>query len=240
MSVAVIADAHLGGPGGSAEALVEQLRDLTEGDCRHLVLLGDLFHVWIGARRYETPEVRSVFAVLQDLREGGFRIDYVEGNRDFFLAESPYSDVFDSVGDEMHFVAGGRSYLAVHGDGLNDRDHLYRFWNRLSKSAVSRFFMLHLPRAWARWLVGVTERQLAKTNFKHKRTIPAAVIREYGRRRLQEGFDVLLLGHFHEGRRWAVDGGEILLLEAWFRSRRVELFGIGGSQGKENDISADP
>jgi len=232
MSVAVIADAHLGGPGGSAAELVEQLRGLSKSDCRHLVLLGDLFHVWIGARRYETPEVRGIAAALKELREGGVRIDYVEGNRDFFLAGSPYSGIFDAVGDEVQFEAGGRRYLAIHGDGLNDRDHLYRFWNRLSKSAVSRFFMLHLPRALARWLVGVTERQLAKTNFKHKGTIPADVIREYGRRRLQEGFDVVLLGHFHEGRQWSVDGGEILLLEAWFRSRRVELFGVGGNRGK--------
>jgi len=227
MCVAVIADAHLGGPGGSAEALVEQLRQLPDGDCRHLVVLGDLFHVWVGARRYETPEIRRVVAALKDLRDQGVRIDYVEGNRDFFIAQSPYAEVFHGVGDEVHFEAGGRRYLAVHGDGLNDRDYLYRFWSWLSKSAVSRWLMLHLPRAVARWLVGVTERQLAKTNFKHKSTIPAGVIREYAVRRLQEGFDVLLLGHFHEGRQWSVDGGEIRLLEAWFRSRRVEMFGSG-------------
>jgi len=231
MSVAVIADAHLGGPGGSAEELVEQLLHLAAGDCRHLVLLGDLFHVWVGARRYETPEVRRVVVALKELRERGVRIDYVEGNRDFFLAGSPYSGLFDTVGNEVIFVAGGRRYLAVHGDGLNDRDHLYRFWNRLSKSRASRFFMLHLPRSMARWLIGVTERQLAKTNFRHKSTIPAETIREYARRRLQEGFDVLLLGHFHEGRQWSIEGGEILLLEAWFRSRKVELFGVVGNQG---------
>ena len=228
MSVAVIADAHLGGPGGSAEALVEQLRQLADGDCRHLVLLGDLFHVWIGARRYETPEIRSLMAALRSLRDVGIRIDYIEGNRDFFIAHSPYAEIFDEVGEEVHFVVGGRRYLAVHGDGLNDRDYLYRFWNRLSKSSLSRFFMLHLPRALARGLVGVTERQLAKTNFKHKSAIPERVIREYALRRLQEGFDVLLLGHFHEGRRWIVDGGEVLLLEAWFRIRQVEMFGVDG------------
>lgn len=230
MSVAVLADAHLGGPGGSAAELVGQLDQLAEGDCRHLVLLGDLFHVWIGARRYETPEVRDVMAALARLRDRGMRIDYVEGNRDFFIAGSAYADVFDIVGDEVQFVAGGHRFLAVHGDGLNDRDYLYRFWNRLSKSSVSRFFMLHLPRALARWSVGVTERQLAKTNFKHKGMIPEQVIREYAQRRFQEGFDVLLLGHFHEERRWSIEGGEVRLLEAWFRSRALEIF--GGSAGK--------
>ena len=225
MSVAVIADAHLGGPGGSAEQLVAQLDELPASGCRHLVLLGDLFHVWVGARRYETPEVRSVVAALARLRDRDVRIDYVEGNRDFFIAAGPYARVFDSIGDEIYFQAGQRRFLAVHGDGLNDADRLYRFWSRLSKSRVSRFLMLHLPRPLARWSVAVTERQLAKTNFKHKSTIPEGVIREYARQRLQEGFDVLLLGHFHQEGRWSVAGGEILLLEAWFSSRRMEIFG---------------
>ena len=124
---------------------------------------------------------------------------------------------------ELTIEADGLRYLAVHGDGLNDRDYMYRFWNWLSKSSASRFFMLNLPPGIARWLVGVTERQLAKTNFKHKSSIPESVIREYAERRFREGFDVLLLGHFHEGRRWSVVGGEVLLLEV-ARDARV---GIG-------------
>jgi hypothetical protein len=70
-----------------------------------------------------------------------------------------------------------------------------------------------------------TERKLTGTNFKHKVRIPEEAIRRYGVRRLAEGHDVLLLGHFHEARRWAVRGGEVRLLEAWFRSRRVEWVG---------------
>lgn len=225
MKVAVVADAHLGGPGGQAEALVEQLRSLAREDCRHLVLLGDLFHVWVGALRYETADIRAVVSELRNLRRAGFRLDYIEGNRDFFIGDGPYAELFDSVGTEVRFEAGGRRYLAVHGDGLNDRDYLYRFWNWLSKSPPSRFLMLHLPSSLARRLVGVTERQLAKTNFKHKTSIPEAVIRGFAQRRFREGIDCVLLGHFHEPREWQSRDGDILLLEAWFRSRRIERFG---------------
>lgn len=228
MPVAVVADAHLGGPGGSSDQLVDQLESLARGECRHLVLLGDLFHVWVGSQKYETPEVRAVVEVLENLRQQGFHIDYIEGNRDFFIGRGPYARLFDHVGAEIEFEADGRRYLAVHGDGLNDRDYLYRFWNWLSKSSLSRFFMLNLPHGLARWLVGVTERQLAKTNFKHKSSIPESVIREYAERRFEEGFDVLLLGHFHEARRWQVGEGEVQLLEAWFKGNRVEIFGDDG------------
>ena len=44
-------------------------------------------------------------------------------------------------------------------------------------------------------------------------------------RRLADGHDVLLLGHFHDARSWRVAGGEVRMLDAWFRSRRVEWLG---------------
>lgn len=223
--VAVIADAHLSGPGGPAAPLVEQLRRLPEEGCRHLVLLGDLFQIWIGNRRYETPEIVEVVGALADLRATGVRVDYVEGNRDFFLAGSPYDHAFDTVGDEVAFRAGGTRYLAVHGDGLDRRDRKYRFWRLVSKSRPSRLAASLVPRRYAQRLVFGTERTLSATNLEHKRHIPAEVLREYGRRRLAEGHDVLLLGHFHEPRVLEVPGGEVRLLDAWYHRREVVWLG---------------
>jgi UDP-2,3-diacylglucosamine hydrolase len=222
MSVAIIADSHLGGPGGPAGPLVEQLRALPAQGCRRLVLLGDIFQAWIGYESFETPDIVAVVAVLRDLRRQGVRVEYVEGNRDFFLAGSVYADAFDSVALETSFQVAGVRYLVVHGDGLNDKDWKYNFWRRLSKSAPVRLAVRWTPRAIAHRLVRSTERRLSQTNFKHRAHIPEAAIRAYAERRLAGEFDILLLGHFHEGRRWQVQGGEVRLLQAWFRSRAVE------------------
>ena len=74
MSVAVIADAHIDGPGGEPGPLIEQLRALgDDGRCRQLILLGDLFQTWIGQRRYETAAIRQVTAALAELKRGGVR-----------------------------------------------------------------------------------------------------------------------------------------------------------------------
>ncbi len=222
MPVAVVADSHLGGPGGEAGPLVAQLEGLLESDCQHLLLLGDIFQIWLGDRRYETPEIAEVLPLLARLRERGIRVDYIEGNRDFFIADSPYRRYFDHIGYEVAFEVDGVRYLAVHGDGLNDKDYQYRFWRWLSKSAASRFFWTRLPRRLAAKLVGSTERRLSDTNFKHKQRIPEEAIRAYAERRLAQGHDVLLLGHFHEPRRWTVRGGEVHLYEAWYTSRCLE------------------
>lgn len=225
MRVALIADAHLGGPGGTAGPLVEQLRNLPAQGCERLILMGDLFQVWVGYPRFETGEVRLFVGALRDLRRLGIEIDYVEGNRDFYLQGSPYADAFARVGHETSFTAEGRRYLCVHGDGLNDRDWKYRFWRRLSKSAPIRFAVRHTPRPLAHRLVHGTERRLSQTNFKHRRALPEAAIRAYAERRLAEGYDTLLLGHFHEAHSWLVAGGEVRLMEAWFQSRAVEWIG---------------
>ncbi|HSS79508.1 MAG TPA: UDP-2,3-diacylglucosamine diphosphatase [Thermoanaerobaculia bacterium] len=222
MSVALIADAHLGGPGGSAGPLVAQLQALPGQGCRRLILMGDLFQAWVGFPSFETADIAAVVAALRELRRQGVEIDYVEGNRDFFLAGSPYADAFDRVVLETAFTVGGRRYLAVHGDGLNDRDWKYRFWHRVSKSALVRFALRRIPQGIAQRAVDSTEQRLSRTNFKHRAELPEEAIRRYAGRRLAEGHDVLLLGHFHEPRVWTVAGGEVRLLDAWFRTRTVE------------------
>jgi UDP-2,3-diacylglucosamine hydrolase len=225
MPTALLADAHLAGPGGPAGPLADQLAALPGQGCRHLVLMGDMFQSWVGFESFETADVRAVVAALRALRAQGVEVEYVEGNRDFFLAGSPYADAFDRVVLETSFEVGGVRYLAVHGDGLNDRDWKYRFWRWLSKSAPVRLAVRAIPATLAQRLVAWTERRLSQTNFKHREHLPEAAIRAYAERRLAEGYDVLLLGHFHEPRIWQVAGGEVRLLDAWFRSRSVEWLG---------------
>lgn len=225
MAVALIADAHLGGPGGEAGPLVEQIRQLPELGCERLVLLGDLLQVWVGFEQYQTDEARALMAAVAQVRARGVRVDYIEGNRDFFLAAGPLASKFDSIGLEVAFTVDGRRCLAVHGDRLNDRDHAYRAWRWLSKSPPVRAVVRHLPRRLVEPRIHATERRLSRSNFKHKKRIPDETIRAWGERRLAEGYDLLLLGHFHEAHSWQVRGGEVRLLEAWFTSRRIEWVG---------------
>ena len=137
------------------------------------------------------------------------RLDYIEGNRDFFIACSLYAKIFATVGTELAFSAGDKRYLAVHGDGLNDRDRQYLFWRWLSKSLPVRWAIAALPSRLAQRMMYSVEARLSETNFKHKMAIPKEAILRYGERRLAEGFDALVLGHFHEPRSWTATGGEV-------------------------------
>lgn len=222
MGVALVADAHLGGAGGRAEELAGQLAALPDEGCDRLVLLGDIFHVWVGARRFETPAIRTIYDVLLSLKGRGVPIDYIEGNRDFFLAGSPYAGAFSSIGNEATVEAAGRRCLLVHGDGLNPGDRQYLFWRWLSKSRLSRAMILNLPTSVAQGALDRTEASLSRTNFEHRQSIPRDAISRYAEARLAEGFDSLLLGHYHEAVEWQISGGGVRIVDAWFNSRRIE------------------
>lgn len=199
--------------------------------CTDLLLLGDLFHVWVGSPKYETPAIREFMNLAVELRESGVRLHYVEGNRDFFITGSRYEGAFDRYGLALDFetTAGGRTarILAVHGDRANPDDRAYRFWAFVSKSAPVRFLMRHLPGRLARSLVDRAEREIAKTNQKHRHSIPEDALRTYGSDRLAEGYDLVVMGHFHQPAAYQLEAGtnqrgEVRLIDAWFNSRRVE------------------
>ena len=61
------------------------------------------------------------------------------------------------------------------------------------------------------------------------------MIREYGAARLSEGYDLVIVGHYHEPLSWSVPGGEVRILDAWFRSRRVEWLGDPSSEASVTD-----
>ncbi len=236
MAVALIADAHLGGPGGDGRELVRQLEELATLDsCERVVFMGDLFHVWVADRRFETAEVALVLPAIRELKQRGKHVSYVEGNRDFFLSGSIYEDAFDEVGTEIRFEVDGCRYLAVHGDGLNDRDSRYLFWRWLSKSSPAKIMCRLLPASLGKTFMNGTESRLAKTNFKHKSCIPEEAIRGYARRRLNQGNDRLLLGHFHEPHTWSVEGGEVRILDAWFRSQQPDWLPANPGFGVESE-----
>lgn len=224
--VAILADPHIGGPGGSGESLIGQIDDLASSNCDLLLVLGDLFQWWVGEERFATDTVRRVMAAFERLHARGVPAVFIEGNRDFFVAGGSYARLFEFIGLGFAFEVDGVRYLAVHGDGLNARDWRYRLWRGLSKSFLTRSVLAVLPASLCLRLMESTERRLSETNFDHKSRIPREVIESYAERRLREGYDVLLLGHFHDDLCFEVGRGQARILPAWYADQ--DLIWLGG------------
>jgi UDP-2,3-diacylglucosamine hydrolase len=226
---AVFADCHVGRRPGDEEPFLAALEAAQKRGARAITLLGDIFHFFIAHPKFETAAIRRFLDAARRLKEAGVAVTYVEGNRDFFLRGSYAESAFRSVCDEETFEAGGRRFLATHGDLLNERDRPYRFWRFLSKNALSRAALDFVPKGMGNRLVSRVEGRLGRSNFKHKSRLPVEMIRAFAGKRFRGGVDVLLLGHFHTVWTDDFEGGRVEILPAFVDERKWMEIGEDGT-----------
>jgi UDP-2,3-diacylglucosamine hydrolase len=193
----IIADSHVGQGKGDVDAMCAQLQLAVANGVKEVIYLGDAFQYLIGMSKFWTSGLREVMTTWREIRREGIRIAIVEGNRDFFLDESDLAGEIDWSGRSYEFSAAGTRYRLDHGDLVNPRDFQYRFWSRISKSAVARIWARLLPQAVAVTIVRRMEAHLAKTNQKFRYTKPTRDLRQAAEKAWEEGIDVLFWGHFH-------------------------------------------
>ena len=222
--VVFVGDAHLHDEGEGTRAFLRMLERVAP-TASTVVLAGDLFDLWIGAREMERPHHRRVVAALASLRARGTRVRYLEGNRDYRIGPAYAGSALDDAsGDGIVEEVGGRRLFAIHGDRANADDRVYRGWRALSRSrAVWSTFSLLPARVRVRVSDGL-ERRMRGTNLRYKRSFPDEAVRRYAAGFLARGFDAVVLGHFHVEKDLVAEPpsapGRILVLPEWTGSRR--------------------
>lgn len=228
--IVFVGDVHIDEGDPALEPFLAFLGSL-EKRCRRVILMGDLFNLWIGREEMEGPHHRSVVEALKALRAGGTVVRYLEGNRDYRVAARHTGGAFDDATDRgLVEQYGGHSIYAVHGDLANSDDRRYRVWRRLSRSGPAWAALGCVPAGLRVRFAERTERRLRSTNRAFKRELPEAAIRRYAAEHVAAGHDAVVLGHFHVERDWLLDGGgRVLVLPEWRESRRHLEIGADGS-----------
>lgn len=222
--LALLGDAHLREGDADVTGFVRFL-DHLPGDIRTLAILGDLFAVWIGSPDLLRAHHREVIGALERLRGRGCSLLYIEGNHDFFLERIYSRRLFELLAkDSLDLAVGGRRVHLAHGDLVNTRDRQYLAWRALSKNRLFFSAFSMLP-AGARLLIADRlEARLAKTNVEFRRGFPFSECEAYARKRIAQGGEVLVFGHFHEERRIDYRVGEksgtVFVLPAWSAGHR--------------------
>ncbi len=231
----VIADLHLdvssrAGTRGFVGWL-DRLRDVPR-----LVILGDLFDVWVGPAQARLEGAPFVLDALRALVRRGTAVELVPGNRDFLLDAS-----FEvRTGARLHpegFVGlaldadarDDQRILFVHGDTLCTRDRGYQRLRRVLRSKAVRWLAPRVPLAIgtrvARRLRRASVRAVAQKLPDEKSIqIPAVVAAAHGAR-----CSTLVCGHAHAFRDEGLERGvRFLVLDAFGGPRDVLRLGLHG------------
>jgi UDP-2,3-diacylglucosamine hydrolase len=218
-SVVFLSDAHLGAEAVEREAerteRLHRFLGALPGRASELVIVGDLFDFWF---EYGTAVPRRHFptlAALARLRESGVAITYLNGNHDFwlgtFMAESLGVRTVDGA---IVVEQQGRRIWVHHGDGLIGGDSGYKLLRGILRSPLSiRLYGLlhpdlgiplaHKVSAWSR--SSRAEPPLQADRLWNEIAAP----------RFAEGYDAVVIGHFHHVYERREPGREFFLLGDW-------------------------
>jgi UDP-2,3-diacylglucosamine hydrolase len=143
--VDLLSDLHLGPDTPGTVARLEQ--HLAETPAQAVLLLGDIFEVWVGDdARHEPFEA----GVVRLLRNASQRLDlfFMRGNRDFLVGPELLADAgMTALPDPTVLAAFGQRWLLAHGDAQCLDDSAYQVWRTTSRSAAWQADFLAKPLA---------------------------------------------------------------------------------------------
>jgi UDP-2,3-diacylglucosamine hydrolase len=208
------------GPSDREQWLLELLARIP-GRAAALFVLGDLFDFWFEYRHAIPKRFVRVLLALGELRRHGIPVSYVGGNHDFWIGDYLRRELDVSFSDRaMPLTLQGRRVMLAHGDGIGPGDSGYKLLKSVLRHPLSR------------WLYGWIHPDVG---------IPIASAMSHGSRRhaprrlrsneelehslggpfFAEGYDGVVLGHFHRGVHRRENGRDFLILGDWLSGRSV-------------------
>jgi UDP-2,3-diacylglucosamine pyrophosphatase LpxH len=170
-----------------------------------LILLGDLFPVWVALPGVQDPHQRDVADALVGLRARGRSVSYLVGNRDYFL-ETLAPAPFDSLSERWDLATPAGLVRFEHGDLINTADRNYRRWRAFSRSRAVLALFRALPPTLQSRLAAKLERALDPTNRAYKACAPGVQLEGWARDLARGGYSGAVVGHFHRDQELVVHG----------------------------------
>jgi UDP-2,3-diacylglucosamine hydrolase len=218
----LITDAHISRRRGNTEAFFSMLAAVEKG-AGDVVFLGDIFDLWIALPRYENDDHERFLTWCRKEKQRR-RVGFVEGNHEFFVAQT-HSEAFSWCTQHAWWQdAGGR--LFCHGDRINRADRRYLAFRRVTKNPLSRLIMRGLPTGPQ--LAERLKRGLRATNPAFRKQLPMDALRAFAEAQFHEGITRIFVGHFHRSFHYrGGQGGLLDTLPAWSRQGWVSVLHPG-------------
>lgn len=166
----------------------------------HLFILGDFFDFWFSRGDAVYPEYRPIIACLKDLAHRGVMIHLTEGNHDFFLGDYFEKGLgFDVIREWGEWRDEDGCVLFSHGDTVDRGNRKYLLLRKFLRSGfvfrLQRILSLRLL-----WKIAGCFSGVSKQWSRQHAEVLAEKMHRFMRGKLDEGYDVVILGHAHHPR----------------------------------------
>ncbi len=219
-AVFFLSDAHLGAESEQQEAgrrarLHDFLTSLP-GRASVLYIVGDLFDFWFEYRTAIPRRHFDTLAVLRQVVHAGVEITYLNGNHDFWLGPFLSELGMRTEHRALDLSIQGRRIWVHHGDGLIGGDLGYRALRKVLRHpwSIALYGLLHPD-------FGIPLAHLVSNWSRHSREDrppqPDRLWREIALPRFAEGYDTVMIGHFHQVLERSEGGRTLFVLGDWIR-----------------------
>jgi UDP-2,3-diacylglucosamine hydrolase len=201
MALYIFSDAHLGSGTEEAEAhkiaQISHLFEMVREDGDRLVILGDLFDFWFEYKHAIPKDHFQMLLMLGQMVRSGVKVDYISGNHDFWMDDYFEKQVGVAVHrDFLDIEYDTRQLHLIHGDGLAKSDWGYRILKRILQNRLNIWLYRKLPPDWgiplAKAVSGSSREYTSKRDLNF-----VAEYEAYAQQRLNDGFDIVAIGHLH-------------------------------------------
>ena len=199
-----------------------------------LFIVGDLFDFWFEYKYVMPKAYFDILSACYQAKSNGVEIYFIPGNHDYWTRDFAEKTVFAEVYHDGHTLeVNGKRFLIIHGDGLLSRDAGYRTLKRLFRN---RFFVflyrwLHPDLGYkvAQWISNTGDHKPHSEEY-NKTVIDE--LKKFAQNHENNGFDYIIMGHYHQTKRVNLEQGTLIILGDWIR-----LHSFGYFDGKKFSLN---
>lgn len=245
--ILVLSDLHLGEEATDSRypTFLEVLEKFQKSSYDELFLMGDIFDILIGAKKFWRRIHPQFFTQLECIVKSGKKVTWVQGNHDFQLGGLLRPMGVQWIEESQLVSRMGQKIFLAHGDLADPSDKLHPLWRAFLSSTFMAIFIKLLPEYLAEKFVYPLTLKLSqgsrKRSYQASKTESAKqVFRKYAKRiSLQHEPSLILLGHSHISDDHQVsDRSRYLNFGSWYEDPQVGVLTLSQESVRANLCSA--
>ncbi|MEO6693842.1 MAG: UDP-2,3-diacylglucosamine diphosphatase [Ignavibacteria bacterium] len=228
-------DVHLGLENSEKEKLKEskliEFLNKAQDDAKEIFIVGDLFDCWIEYKQVVPRGYYRLLTKISDIVISGVKINYIAGNHDFWKGDY-FREEFGIEICHTHIEREieGKKFYIHHGDGFAYNDLGYRILKKVLRSNLSQklYSIIH-PDIGIKIAKATSATSRDHTNDKDYSERDG--IKDFAIRKIDEGFDYIIMGHRHNPQMEEYKKGYYINLGDW-----INYFTYGKYKNNKFDL----